>query len=98
MMTNYSQILGQKLNHPEDLQSIDNELYNGMVKWVLENSVEDMEMPFSINCTNPWNDSLVEEVNLSKTEDSLNDKNKVWTLRPYYVCIDIYLITTCILP
>ena len=72
-----SQILGQQLNHPDDLQSVDNGLYNGMVKWVLENSVDDMEMPFSINCRNPWIESKIEEVKLSKIESILTDKNKV---------------------
>ena len=71
------QILGQVPSHPDDLQSIDNGLYNGMVKWVLANSVEDLEMPFSINCPNPWFEAKVEEVQLRKSENILKDDNKV---------------------
>jgi len=64
------------LKHPDDLQSVDNDLYNGMVKWVLENSVNDMEMPFSITCMNPWLEARMEEVKLSKVQSMLTDENK----------------------
>ena len=73
----FSKILGQPISHPADLQSADNGLYNGVVTWVLENSIDEYEMPFSINSRNPWDESRLEEVQLGKFNGLVTDKNKV---------------------
>ena len=76
-MLHFPKILGQPINHPADLQSVDNGLYNGVVTWVLENNIDEYEMPFSINCKNPWDESRLEEVQLGKCNGLVTDKNKV---------------------
>lgn len=62
---------------PDDLASFDHQLHKTMVVWVQENSVDDLELPFSIETINPWTGKLV-TVNLSDDEQkTLDDSNKV---------------------
>lgn len=71
------QILGISLSHPEDLGSFDHELHKGAVTWVLENSVESLDLPFSIDVINPWNKVLVTIPLDDKDVDKiLDDSNK----------------------
>lgn len=71
------QILGIPLSHPDDLISFDYELHKNAVIWVQENSVNDLDLPFSVDALNPWNSK---PVTIDLTDDSdkkLTDENKV---------------------
>ncbi|XP_044163315.1 E3 ubiquitin-protein ligase HACE1-like [Acropora millepora] len=70
------QILGIPLSHPDDLSSFDYELHKNAVVWVRENSVDQLELPFSVDAINPWNSKLV-TIELSNDVDrKLTDNNK----------------------
>lgn len=48
-----------------------------MAVWMKENSVDDLDLPFSLDAINPWTGGLV-TVNLDDDDDKmLNDANKV---------------------
>ena len=71
------QILGIPLSHPDDLNSFDYELHKNAVIWVQENSVNDLDLSFSVDALNPWNSK---PVTIDLTDDSdkkLTDDNKV---------------------
>ena len=71
------QILGVPLSHPDDLSSFDYELHKNAVTWVQENSVNDLDLSFSVDALNPWNSK---PVTIDLTDDSdkkLTDDNKV---------------------
>lgn len=71
------QILGVPLSHPDDLSSFDYELHKNAVTWIQENSVNDLDLSFSVDALNPWNSK---PVTIDLTDDSdkkLTDDNKV---------------------
>ena len=71
------QILGMPLSHPDDLSSFDYELHKNAVIWVQDNSVNDLDLSFSVDALNPWNSK---PVTIDLTDDSdkkLTDDNKV---------------------
>lgn len=71
------QILGIPLSHPDDLSSFDYELHKNAVTWAQENSVNDLDLSFSVDALNPWNSK---PVTIDLTDDSdkkLTDDNKV---------------------
>lgn len=71
------QILGIPLSHPDDLISFDYELHKNAVIWVQENSVNELDLPFSVDAVNPWNSKPV-TIDLSDDCDkTLTDENKV---------------------
>ena len=52
--------------------------------WVRENSVDQLELPFSVDAINPWNSKLV-TIELSNDVDrKLTDNNKV---REIYIAV-----------
>lgn len=70
------QILGIPLTHPDDLSSFDYELHKNAVAWVRENSVNELDLPFSVDAINPWNSKPV-TIELSDNVDKkLTDDNK----------------------
>ncbi|KAK3749478.1 hypothetical protein QZH41_013460, partial [Actinostola sp. cb2023] len=70
------QVLGIPLSHPDDLASFDHQLHQNMVIWVQDNSVNDLDLPFSFDALNPWTDKPV-TVNLSDDENkTVDDTNK----------------------
>lgn len=71
------QVLGIPLSHPDDLSSFDYELHRNAVVWLRENSVMDLDLPFSVDVMNPWNSKPVTIELSDDPEKKLNDDNKV---------------------
>ena len=65
------------MSHPDDLTSLDYELYKNAVKWVQENSVDELDLPFSVDTVNPWNSKPVTIKLSDETTKKLTDINKV---------------------
>ncbi|XP_078351971.1 uncharacterized protein LOC144636654 isoform X2 [Oculina patagonica] len=70
------QILGIPLSHPDDLISFDYELHKNAVIWVQENSVNELDLPFSVDALNPWNSKPVTIDLTDDSEKKLTDDNK----------------------
>ena len=94
----FVQILGLPLSHPEDLSSFDYELHKNAVTWVLENSVESLDLPFSVDVINPWNRDLV-TIPLDREEDDklLDDSNKA-SYKLFRLCVLYCFIPINIIP
>lgn len=73
----FCQILGIPLSHPDDLSSFDYELHRNAVIWVRENSVNELDLPFSVTALNPWNSKPVTIELSNDAEKKLTDDNKV---------------------
>lgn len=71
------QILGIPLSHPDDLSSFDYELHKNAVTWVQENSINDLDLSFSVDALNPWNSKPVTIDLTDDSEKKLTDDNKV---------------------
>lgn len=70
------QILGIPLTHPDDLSSFDYELHKNAVTWLQENSVNELDLSFSVDALNPWNSKPVSIELSDGCDKKLTDDNK----------------------
>lgn len=63
------------------MSSFDYELHRNAVVWLRENSVTDLDLPFSIDVMNPWNSKPVTIELSDDPEKKLLDDNKVGVVK-----------------
>lgn len=63
------------------MSSFDYELHRNAVVWLRENSVTDLDLPFSVDVMNPWNSKPVTIGLSDDPEKKLLDDNKVGVVK-----------------